>query len=171
MLSIRRETPRDIPKVRAINEEAFGQPLEADVVDKLRAQCEEVLSLVAEDKDTVVGHILFSPAVIESPKGSVSGMGLAPVSVAQDHQRKGVGSALIRQGLAMLRAGGCPFVIVLGHPEYYPRFGFRPASSLGITCQWDGAPQEAFMIVIFNEDSMRGVSGVARYRDEFSEAM
>ncbi|HPO15147.1 MAG TPA: N-acetyltransferase, partial [Candidatus Hydrogenedentes bacterium] len=157
MLSIRRETSRDIPRVRAINEDAFGQPLEADVVDKLRVQCEDVLSLVAEDKDTVVGHILFSPAVIESPKGPVNGMGLAPVAVAQDRQRSGVGSALIRQGLAMLRARGCPFVIVLGHPEYYPRFGFQPASKFGIRCQWDNVPEEAFMIHIFDEASARGL--------------
>jgi len=157
--------------VRAITEQAFGQALEADIVDKLRAQCEEVLSLVAEDKDLVVGHILFSPVVIETPERAVAGMGLAPVSVAQDRQRKGVGSALIRQGLAMLRASGCPFVIVLGHPEYYPRFGFQPASKFGIQCPWEGVPDEAFMIRMLNEDAMKGVSGRARYRDEFNVAV
>lgn len=171
MLSVRRETPWDVSLVRAINEQAFGQALEADIADKLREHCGEVLSLVAEDKDTVVGHILFSPAVIKTPEKTVQGMGLAPMAVADAHQRKGIGSALVRQGLAMLRASGCPFVIVLGHPDYYPRFGFQPASKYGIRCPWEGVPDEAFMIRIFDEGVMKGVSGLAEYREEFNVAM
>ena len=71
----------------------------------------------------------------------------------------------------MLKESPCPFVIVLGHPEYYPRFGFVPASGHGLQCQWDNVPDEAFMVLVFDESAMKGVSGVARYRSEFDAAM
>jgi putative acetyltransferase len=69
-----------------------------------------------------------------------------------------------------LRARHCPFVAVVGHPQYYPRFGFQPASRRGLASQWDGIPDEAFMILVLDETAMAGVSGVARYRAEFDEA-
>ena len=98
-------------------------------------------------------------------------MGLAPMAVAPEHQRQGVGSALVERGLALLRERGCPFVIVLGHPTYYPRFGFVPASRSGLTCQWDGIPDDVFMAQILDAERMHGVAGAARYRDEFDDAM
>jgi putative acetyltransferase len=167
---VREEQPEDISAIRAVNEKAFGQPQEASVVDKLRQNCPGVLSLVAVIGDQVVGHILFSPAVIESGGRTIEGAGLAPMSVLPEHQRRGIGSKLVKAGMARLKDEGCPFVIVLGHPEYYPRFGFERASRYGIQSQWD-APDEAFMVIIMDQSIMSGVLGVARYRSEFNETM
>jgi putative acetyltransferase len=170
MISIRAEKPDDAAQVRAVIEAAFGQSTEADIVDELRLACEDALSLVAED-GTVVGHILFTPVVVESGERRVVGMGLAPMAVFPDRQRQGIGSDLVSRGLEILREGDCPFVVVLGHPEYYPRFGFEPGSAHGLTSQWEGVPDEAFMVLILDADAMQGVTGVVRYRDEFNEAV
>ena len=168
MITIRPEQPEDASRVRHINELAFEQSAEADIVDKLRIACTDSLSFVAED-DAVVGHILFTPVVIDSAAGRVVGMGLAPMAVLPDRQQQGIGSQLVRRGLDVLRGRGCPFVIVVGHPEYYPRFGFEPASKHKLTCQWEGVPDAAFMVLILDAQAMAGVSGVPKYRDEFNE--
>ncbi|MFH1855100.1 MAG: N-acetyltransferase, partial [bacterium] len=118
MINIRVENKEDVLQVRTLNNTAFGQPAEANIVDKLRQACPEYLSLVAEDGKIIVGHILFTPAVIEDSGREVQGMGLAPMAVIPDRQRQGIGSMLVRRGLHILRDRGCPFVIVLGHPEY-----------------------------------------------------
>lgn len=167
-MTIRIERPEDAALVRHVNELAFGQPLEARLVEKLRQACTDSLSLVAEDGD-VVGHILFTPVVVESSGRRIVGMGLAPMAVRPERQREGIGSQLVRRGLDMLREGGCPFVVVVGHPEYYPRFGFEPASTHGLASQWEGIPDAAFMVATLDERAMTGVAGVARYRDEFNE--
>ena len=168
MINIRSERPEDAPQVRKINERAFGQPAEADLVDKLRQSCADSLSLVAED-DTVVGHILFTPVGVESAGRQVVGMGLAPMAVRPDRQRQGIGSQLVKRGLDILREQRCPFVVVVGHPEYYPRFGFEPASLHGLASQWEGVPDAAFMVLILDAHAMTGVSGMAKYRREFNE--
>ena len=170
MIRIREEQPQDREAVREAHIRAFGQSQEADIVDTLRRDCSELLSLVALRGDQVVGHILFSPVTIENEDGTVRGTGLAPMAVLPEHQREGIGSELVRTGIEKLRIMGCPFVIVLGHPEYYPRFGFEVASRYGVRCAWD-VPDEAFMIMVLNESEMQGVSGVAKYRPEFAEAM
>ena len=170
MITVRPEQPDDILAVHMVNEQAFGQSAEADIVDALRAACPDILSLVAESNGRIVGHIFFSPVTISDTTGTIPGMSLAPMAVAPEHQRQGIGLQLVNAGLAILRERTCPFVIVLGHPEYYPRFGFVPASRHGITCQWEGIPDEVFMILIFDRASMSGVSGTARYRDEFDTA-
>jgi putative acetyltransferase len=171
MVQIRRERPEDVPAIRIVNEKAFGQPQEAAVVDALRRACDGLLSLVAIDDGRLVGHILFSPATIDGHAPIVGGMGLAPMAVLPECQRQGIGSLLVKKGLEILRASSCPFVIVLGHPEYYPRFGFERASKYHLRSQWDGVPDEAFMALVFDEPAMESVSGVARYRREFDEAM
>jgi putative acetyltransferase len=171
MILIRKEKPSDIEAIRNVNQQAFNQVAEVNVIDKLRQSCDGLLSLVAELDDQVVGHILFSPATIEINEGTIQGMGLAPMAVLPDYQNQGTGSKLVNQGLALLRDRNCPFVIVLGHPKYYPRFEFELASKYNIQCQWDGVPDEAFMILMLDEKVMIGVSGIARYRDEFSEAL
>jgi len=171
MINIRLEKPEDVPQVRGIHERAFRQPTEADAVDRLRLTCPEALSVVAEDGGRIVGHILFTPVIIDSPKRKVEGMGLAPMAVLPKCQRQGIGSKLVEHCLKILRERGCPFVIVLGHPEYYPRFGFVPASTYNLTSQWKNVPDESFMILVFDEEILQGVSGVARYRDEFNAAM
>lgn len=166
---VRNETPDDVASIRRINESAFQRPAEADLVDRLRAACPEALSLVADVDGDTVGHILFSPVVVESDGRRVVGQGLAPMAVQPDRQRQGIGSALVRRGLDEIRAAGCPFVVVVGHPEYYPRFGFVPASTRGLRSQWEGMPDAAFMVRVFDEDAMAGLTGIARYRDEFEE--
>ena len=165
-MTIRPERPDDVARVRDLNTQAFGQPAEAHLVDTLRANCADAISLVADDNG-VVGHILFTPVTIERTGPPLVGMGLAPMAVHPDRQRGGLGSPLVTRGLEMLRERGCPFVVVVGHPEYYPRFGFRPASSRGLASQWEGMPDEAFMVLVLDESAMAGVSGVAKYRGEF----
>lgn len=168
MITIRLERPDDAAGVRRVNELAFGQADEADLVERLRQACRDSLSLVAED-DVVVGHILFTPVVVECAPRPVLGMGLAPMAVLPDRQRQGIGSLLVRRGLEMLRARRCPFVVVVGHPEYYPRFGFQPASTHGLASQWPGMPDAAFMVLVLDAPVMSGVSGVATYREEFNQ--
>jgi putative acetyltransferase len=168
VITIRPERPEDASRVRHVNKLAFGQTTEADLVERLRQACTDSLSLVAED-DAVVGHILFTPVVIESAGRRVLGMGLAPMAVLPDRQRQGIGSQLVWRGLDILRKRGCPFVVVVGHPEYYPRFGFEPASRHGLASQWEGVPDAAFMVLVLDVHAMAGVSGVARYREEFNE--
>ncbi|HSF15229.1 MAG TPA: N-acetyltransferase [Vicinamibacteria bacterium] len=160
-VAIREERPGDEEAIRHVNTLAFGQPEEAQIVDALRSACPEGLSLVAVDRGELIGHILFTPATL----AHLEGMGLAPMAVAPSRQREGIGSRLVRAGLAELRARGCPFVVVLGHPEYYPRFGFEPASAYGIRCKWE-VPDDAFMILRMDPSRMEGVSGMAHYRDE-----
>ena len=167
-MTIRPERQDDVARVHDINTLAFGQPTEALLVDKLRMSCGDAVSLVADDNG-VVGHILFTPVTIENSGRSLIGMGLAPMAVRPDRQREGIGTELVGRGLAMLRDRGCPFAVVVGHPEYYPRFGFEPASRRGLASQWDGMPDAAFMILVLDETAMAGVSGVARYRPEFDD--
>jgi putative acetyltransferase len=168
MITIRSERPEDASRVRLVNELAFGQSAEADLVERLRQACTDSLSLVAED-DAVSGHILFTSVVVASAGRRVLGMGLAPMAVLPDRQRQGIGSQLVRRGLDILRERGCPFVVVVGHPEYYRRFGFEPASMHGLASQWEGVPDAAFMVSVLDVHAMAGVSGVAKYREEFNE--
>ncbi len=167
---IRQEKSGDI-NIHALNELAFGQPQEANIIHKLRINCDNLLSLVAIENEKVVGHILFSPVANEGQHVIIRGMGLAPMTVLPEMQRKGIGTQLVKSGIENLRKMQCPFVIVLGHPEYYPRFGFERASLYGIKCLWEGIPDDAFMILWLDKSTMKPVSGLAKYRDEFNEAV
>ena len=169
MLEIRKEEPKDRDAVHHLNLIAFDNGPEAVLVDKLRASCKEYLSFVAVEDSFVIGHILFTPATVEDC--SAVGMGLAPMSVVPSHQKKGVGSQLVRHGIEFLRNAGCPFIIVLGHPEYYPRFGFELASKYQLRSQWEGVPDDAFMIVVLDSGVLRKTGGIARFREEFDDAM
>ncbi len=169
MTTIRVELPGDSAMIRSVNERAFGRPAEADLVDELRSACPQGLSLVAED-DSIVGHVLFTP-VLAPRAPDLAAMGLGPLAVSPERQRRGIGTALVDSGLGMLRARGCPFVIVLGEPAFYSRFGFVPASRYDLTPQWPNVPDEAFMVLVLERKVMDGVSGVVRYRDEFDSAM
>jgi putative acetyltransferase len=171
MIRVRLEEAEDIPRVRTINEDAFGQPVEADLVDELRRSCPETLSLVAEKDGLLVGHIMFSPSIIFDRHRRIPGMALGPMAVQPASQCQGIGSKLVGRGLEILKDRGCPFVVVLGHPSYYPRFGFEPASKHNVKCQWEGIPDEAFMILAFDQNALKDSSGVAMYRDEFNDAM
>ena len=145
---------------------AFGQSTEGDIVDVIRLSCPEAISFVAVEGECVVGHILFTPVTIDG-SSIAGGMGLAPMSVLPEKQQLGIGSNLVYAGLDQLRKADCPFVIVLGHPGYYPRFGFKPASQYGMSCQWTGVPDEAFMILVLKEEVLKGIQGIIRYRTEF----
>ncbi len=170
-VKIREELFQDIDAIRAINEKAFGQLQEANIIHRLRANCDGLLSLVAFKDEKIIGHILFSPVTIEGHHGILKGMGLAPMAVLPEFQRQGVGTELAKAGIEILRKSKCPFIIVLGHPEYYPRFGFEPASRYRIRSQWEGVPDPAFMILWLDKTGINHVSGIAKYRDEFNEAM
>jgi len=171
VVEIRFELPKDIDEVRLLNDKAFGQPEEGSIVDKLRKSCNGILSLVAISNKKIVGHIMFSPVTIETQKGVIEGMGLAPMAVLPELQNCGIGSKLVKEGLRIINNTTCPFVIVLGHEKYYPRFGFQRASKYSLTSQWEGVPDDAFMAMILNNSVMKEVSGIVRYRDEFNKTM
>ena len=162
-IEIRDEHTGDTAAVRDVNRLAFGRDQEANIVDALRASGAVLVSLVATANGRIVGHIVYSAVDVNG----VAGAGLAPVAVDPDHQRQGIGTALVEAGNARLRDAGCPFVVVIGHPAYYPRFGFSPASGHGLTCEWD-VPDEAFMLLVLDQPAMRRVSGLVKYREEFS---
>ena len=119
---IRPETTADAAAIRRVHEAAFPTAAEADLVERLRASSKAVIALVAEDEGRIVGHILFSPVALEPLAGTV-GLGLAPVAVLPDHEKHGVGRRLVQNGLSECRAWGAGFIVVLGEPEYYGRFG------------------------------------------------
>jgi putative acetyltransferase len=162
-VEIREERPEDVAAIRDVNRQAFGQDHEGNIVDALRSNGAAMLSLVATVDRRVVGHIMFSPITV----GELTGAALAPMAVLPEHQRQGVGSRLIEAGVQKLKDAGCPFIIVLGHANYYPRFGFKPASTLGIKCEWE-VPDDVFMVLVLDQEKMQGVSGLAKYRHEFS---
>jgi putative acetyltransferase len=171
MIVIREEKKQDFDAVQIVNDRAFGTPEEGRIVNKLRELCLETLSLVAVSDEKIVGHIFFSPVTIDHENTPIVGMGLAPMAVLPEYQNQGIGSLLVKDGLRRIKETECPFVIVLGHINYYPRFGFERASQYGLKCQWDDVPDEAFMVMVLNKPVMGGVSGIAKYRSEFDEAM
>jgi putative acetyltransferase len=162
-IEVREEQPSDVAAIRDLNDRAFGQPLEGRIVDALRSNGAVMLSLVAVSDGRVAGHILYSPIEV----GGVTGAALGPMAVLPEHQRTGIGSLLINEGRRQLEARGCPFIIVIGHATYYPRFGFVPAGRSGISCEWN-VPDEAFMILVLDPSRMTGVIGLAKYRGEFA---
>lgn len=165
-LICRRESQPDILAIRTVETAAFRRPVEAALVDNLRDACALPLSAVAEIAGRVVGHIAYSPVTIESERGSFNVLGLAPLAVHPDWQRQGIGSALIRWSLSECAFDGHALVIVIGHPEYYPRFGFVPAMPLGIRCPFE-VPTEAFMLLELQPGALAGRTGTVCYRPEF----
>jgi putative acetyltransferase len=166
MVTVRAETPADRDAVRLVNERAFGSAAEADLVDALREGARPHVSLVAESEGRVVGHIFFSPVVIESGSGASEAFALGPMGVLPEFQRGGVGSELVRRGLEECRRLGQEVVFVLGHPEYYPRFGFAPAAAKGLRCEYP-VPDEVFMALELREGALAGRTGLVKYRPEF----
>jgi putative acetyltransferase len=156
-VEVRSERPGDVEAIRCANEAAFGGPLEARIVAALRRAGAVTASLVALVEGAVVGHILFSPVTIRGEGTEGEAVGLGPMAVLPAFQRRGVGSALVRAGLAHLRAAGHRAVVVLGHPAYYPRFGFRRASELGLRWEHE-APDEAFMVLELRAEARSQVS-------------
>lgn len=165
MVLIRPETQEDHDAVHAVNLAAFDTPQEAGLVDVLREQARPLVSIVAEEAGAILGHILFSPVSLEGHL-DLHLMGLAPMAVSPAHQRSGIGSRLVAAGLEHCGRLSCAAVVVLGHPAFYPRFGFAPASEVGIGCEYD-VPPEVFMVLEIQPGALAARSGTIRYHPAF----
>lgn len=164
-MQIRAEEERDQEAIRSLHQTAFDSPAKARLVDDLREQAQPFISLVAEHSGTIIGHIAFSPVVLTwHPELKITG--LAPMAVAPEHQHQGIGSGLVYAGLNECRKPGFGGMVVLGHSEYYPRFGFRPAADFGIDCEFD-VPREAFMLMELKPGYLRDASGTIHYHEAF----
>lgn len=165
MIEIRPEQVGDIAAIRDVNRRAFGQDQEGAIVDALRANGGVLLSLVALADGHVVGHIMYSPL----RAGAIDAAALGPMAVVPEHQRRGIGAMLVEAGIRHLASARCPLIAVLGHPAFYPRFGFRPARTYGITCEWD-VPDNVFMVLVLDASQISRAIGLAKYRPEFTIA-
>jgi len=165
---IRDEHINDINVIRENNNLAFKGEAEGKLIDRLRRENIDLISLVAEESGQVVGHILFSPASIHDKGKSTEIVGLAPMAVHPSFQKKGIGSVLIKEGLSRCIKKGYGAIVVLGHPEYYPKFGFVPSVKYNISCEYD-VPEEVFMILELRKDFLKGISGIAKYHPAFNE--
>lgn len=167
---IRPERPEDHGAIRELHREAFGGGAEADLVDALRNDGHATISLVAEWRGNVVGHILFSP-VKTSGTAHPPVLGLAPLAVLPSHQRLGLGSKLVREGLLAAMDLGASAVIVLGDPAYYGRFGFSSASARGLTSAFADGHPEAFQAVELVEGGLDGRRGPVTYAPAFGATL
>ena len=163
---IRAENENDRAAVYSVNASAFESPAEAILVNALRKQAQPIVSLVAEESGEVVGHIMFSPVSL-SGFASLNAFGLAPMAVAPEYQGKGIGSALVRAGLEQCKLLGFTAVVVLGHSDYYPRFGFSPSSRFGIDSEYE-VPEDVFMAMELQPGALSGKTGRVKYHDAFS---
>lgn len=168
MIAIRPETAGDAAAVRAVNDAAFGRPDEGRIADALRVHA-KYFGLVAVDADAIVGHVAFSPATLHCYSALFPIVALGPMAVSPAWQRRGIGSALVREGLAACARRGDDVVVVLGHPAFYPRFGFVPARPLGVMSEWD-VPDDVFMVAELPPGALRGRRGVVYYAPEFAGA-
>ena len=168
--TIRPETPEDVDSICYVNAQAFGQEDESKIIEKLRNHGVLMVSLVAVQDGQIVGHIAFSPVAVESGLSSFEAVALAPMAVLPAYQRKGIGSLMVRAGLEECRHLGHEIIVVLGHPDYYPRFGFVLARSKGIDCEFE-VPDEAWMVLELREGALKGRSGTVKFQPEFHEAM
>lgn len=164
-VQMRPEEPRDHAAVATIVEAAFGQPAEAELVRALRGGSGIRISMVAAEEGRVIAHVFFSPVTIDG-RSTPRCLGLAPLAVAPDRQRSGAGGALMRAGFEACREAGAVAVFVLGHPSYYPRFGFAPAFPRGLRYS-PAAIEEAFMVLELEPGALEGVTGEVAYGPEF----
>jgi putative acetyltransferase len=160
------EIPEDYEPIRNLNRLAFGGNEEAELVDRLRSASLVVLSLVAIDNDEIVGHILFSDLPIETDQGGIDAVSLAPMAVHPKWQRQGIGSALARQGLEICQERGKAIVIVVGHPGYYPRFGFSAELAKSLDSPFSG---DAWMALELKKGALDDVKGTVRYPEAFGD--
>jgi len=161
---VRTESASDHSMIRQVNEAAFGSDDEPDLVEALRTEGVVLLSVVAESDGRIVGHILFSRMSIETPTGAVAVVALAPMAVLPQYQRQGIGGKLIRYSLDTLRGLGERAVIVVGHPSYYPRFGFSTERARFLESPF---PPDAFMALELTPGALDGIHGRVRYPHAF----
>lgn len=167
MVEIREERSADVAAVRVVEEAAFDRAGEADLVDRLRDAGKGRVSLVAIDAGRVVGHILFTPLTMSPSHPSFNGVGLAPLAVAPQYQRRGIGERLVREGLRACAEAGHEVVAVLGDPAYYRRFGFAAASQHGLRSEYDAG--DTFMVMALRDGALDGLTGTLTYEPEFNE--
>ncbi len=167
-MEIRAERSDDIDEIRHINVEAFNTEAEANLVEALRDSGIPLISLVAEENGKLIGHILFSPVTLDNEGSSIFFAGLAPMAVVPEWQNKGIGSKLVEEGLRQCERSGYAAVVVLGHHEYYPRFGFEPSVNYGIKSEYD-VPAEVFLIKEIQEGALKGCRGTMRYHHAFKD--
>ena len=164
-MKIRNEMAEDIPFIYSLNESAFDSDDEAKLVNALRTNVKRVISLVAETNDEVIGHIMFSPVtLIENT--DLKFYGLAPMAVGSKFQNQGVGTLLVEAGLRECKSRSVSAVFVLGHPNYYPRFGFKSSSVFGIKSEYE-VPEDVFMGIELVPGSLNNLNGVVKYSAEF----
>lgn len=166
-ITIRDEAPQDVEAVYRVNQQAFETEAEAELVDMLRINGKAVISLVADTNGLIVGHVLFSPVTIEPPIANWNALGLAPLAVSPEWQRQGIGKELVKHGIERCRSLGIELLVVLGHPDYYPIFGFHKASDFGITNEYQA--DEAFMILELVPGTLHRSGGLVKYAPEFNQ--
>ncbi|HHY2674118.1 GNAT family N-acetyltransferase [Bacillus toyonensis] len=174
MVTIRQEQKNDYRKTEEVVKEAFlneefSDKKEHELVKRIR-ECDAFipeLSIVAVDKE-IVGHIMLSKITIEQGGTTIDSLALAPVSIAPSHQKKGIGGKLITAALEKAKELGYRSVVVLGHPEYYPKFGFERASQWNIKAPFE-VPDEVFMVMELRENTLQGVEGIVQYSSAFAE--
>ena len=164
-MNIRFEQPNDIEQIKNVHLIAFETDTEANIVDALRNAGVELISIVAEKNGEIIGHILFSPVTLD---GVTKIMGLAPMAVLPNWQRKGVGSKLINEGMKACEKAGYEAVVVLGHPDYYPRFGFEPSVNFRIKSEYD-VPPEVFMVKELKNGALKDKTGTVKYHQIINE--
>lgn len=170
MITVQPEREEDYTAIHEINALAFGQENEARLVENLRKRADFIpeLSLVAVKDRRVLGHILFSPIVIQTDKGIFPALALAPMAVHPEFKNQRIGSELVRQGLERCRNLGHKLVIVVGHPTYYPRFGFTSGKVKGLEVPFS-VPDETFMVLELAPGALNDISGILIYPPEFEE--
>jgi len=166
-MNIRVEKNSDRKKIWQLNVEAFGANAEANLVDALRISGIDYISLIAEEGGNIVGHILFTPVELTNNQSELKIMGLAPMAVAKYHRQQGIGSQLIKIGLERCVTQGYDAVVVLGHPDYYPKFGFTPSEKYGIKSEYD-VPDDVFMILELKKGALNKKQGTIKYHEAFA---
>ena len=169
MLTIRTEKNDDYTAVYEVHSLAFGRPNEAKLVEAVRESVNfnPQLSLVAVKTNKVVGHLLFSPLVIQTKSKEIPALVLSPIAVHPEFQKQGIGSELVRQGLVVCEELGHKVVIVIGYPSYYPRFGFSPARAKGLKAPFP-VPDEAFMVLELVPGVLNKISGIIKFPAAFA---
>ena len=175
MITIREEEIKDYEEVEKVIEESFKTAEftdndEHNLVRRLRKSAEFIkeLSLIAEDNNKIVGHILLTKAFIKNNNRECETLALAPLAVLPDYQNRGIGKSLINMSIERARELGYKSIVVLGHENYYPKFGFKKTSDYGIKAPFD-VPDEAYMILELIPNALNGVNGVVEYSKDFFE--
>ncbi len=166
--TIRPESAADAVEIRALLLAAFGGTEEATLVEQLRRRS-AAWSLVATQAEVVVGAITVSPVRGRPHRDGLRAVGLAPMAVRPDVQRRGIGSALVRAGIEECRRRGAGLIVVLGHPGYYPRFGFASAAAIGLRCRWSADPNARDTDQADSFMYLEVIAGHARLAGDFVE--